>query len=167
MKRAIGAVLLLAAVLVQVTWAPRLEVAGAFPNLALIAVIGTTWTFGARAGLAWACFAGLLLDLTAAGPLGPHAIALLAAAYTTGFWARNFQGGGPVYPALAAVAGTALYSLILVGADDALGLPVPPPAAIVQLILAASGYNALLMPVGLVVLRRLRSPGVGGRVEAV
>jgi rod shape-determining protein MreD len=156
LKKALGVLLLLAAVLVQVTWAPRLEVAGAFPNLALIAVIGITWTAGARAGLAWACVAGLLLDLTSAGPLGPHALALLAGAYATGFWARNFQGGGPVYPALAAAAGTALYSLILVGTDNALGLSGPSPAIIAQLILAASAYNALLAPVALFMLRRLQ-----------
>jgi rod shape-determining protein MreD len=155
----------LAALLVQVTWAPRLEVAGAFPNLALIAVIGITWTQGARAGLAWACIAGLLLDLTAAGALGPHALALLAAAYASGFWARNFQGGGPVYPALAAAAGTVFYSLILVGADVTLSLPVPPMAITIQLILAASAYNALLMPLGLFTLRRLQSPGSGRRAE--
>ena len=39
MKRLAIAALLLATVLVQVTWAPRITVAGAFPNLALIAVI--------------------------------------------------------------------------------------------------------------------------------
>ncbi len=158
MKRAFGSLLLLAAVLVQVTWALRLEVAGAFPNLALIAVIGITWTLGARAGLAWACVAGLLLDLTAAGPLGPHAVALLLVAYTTGYWARNFEGGGPLYPALAAAAGTALYSLVLVAADGALGRPMPPLATAVQLIVAASAYNALLTPVGLAMLWRLHRP---------
>ena len=69
---------MVAVVLVQVTWAPRLEVAGAYPNLALLAVVAITWTTGVRAGLAWACVAGVLLDLTSAGPLGPHALALLA-----------------------------------------------------------------------------------------
>ena len=80
MKRLAIATLLLATVLVQVTWAPRLTVAGVFPNLALVAVIAITWTAGPRKGMAWACVAGLLLDLTAPGPLGPHAVALLAGA---------------------------------------------------------------------------------------
>jgi rod shape-determining protein MreD len=157
-RLALGGLVLLATVLVQVTWAPRLEVAGAFPNLTLIAVIGITWTLGARAGLAWACVAGLLLDLTATGPLGPHAVALLLVAYATGYWARNFEGGGPLYPALAAAAGTALYSLVLAAADGALGLPLPPLATAVQLMVAASAYNALLTPAGLAILWRLHSP---------
>jgi len=165
MRRVLGGVLLLGVVLVQVTWAPRLEVAGAFPNLALIAVIGITWTIGVRSGLAWACVAGLLLDLTAAGPLGPHALALLAAAYASGFLARNFQGGGPVYPALAAGVGTVLYSLVLVGGNHALRVPLPPLATTIQLIVAASAYNVLLMPVGMVMLRGLQSPGRRIRAE--
>lgn len=153
MKRLGSAVLLLAIVLVQVTWAPRMTVAGAFPNLALVAVIAITWTGGVRSGLAWACIAGLMLDLTAAGPLGPHAVALLAGAYLTGFWNRNFDRESLLQPVIAAALSTALYSLVLVAADDTLGLPVPPISVAVQLMVAASVYNALVMPFALALLR--------------
>ncbi|TAN31883.1 rod shape-determining protein MreD [bacterium] len=162
MRRLLGAGLLVAAVLVQVTWAPRLEVAGAFPNLALLAVIGVTWTTGVRAGLLWACVAGVLLDLTAPGPLGPHALALLAGAYLTGFWTRNLDRESPVHPALSAALSTALYSFILIGVDDTLGLPVPPLGVALQLAIAASVYNALLMPAALLLIRRLQAPIAGG-----
>ena len=77
MKRLGIAALLLATVLVLVTWAPRITMAGAFPNLALVAVIAITWTAGVRQGMAWACLTGLMLDLTADGPLGPHALAVV------------------------------------------------------------------------------------------
>jgi rod shape-determining protein MreD len=157
MKRLVGAVLMLAAVLVQVTWASRIEVAGAFPNVALLAVIAITWTAGARTGLIWACVGGLMLDLTAPGPLGPHALALLAGAYVTGFWTRNLDRDTPVHPAMAAAVSTVLYSLILIAADQALGLPVPPMRLALQLTLAASAYNALLMPLVLLPLVRVRA----------
>jgi rod shape-determining protein MreD len=156
MKRLAGGLLMLACVLVQVTWGSRIEVAGAFPNLVLLAVIALTWTAGVRLGLEWACVGGLLLDLTAPGPLGPHALALLAGAYVTGFWARNLIRDSPIHPALAAALSTVLYSLILVGADDLLGLPVPPMRLAVQLTVAASVYNALLMPPAVALLRRLQ-----------
>jgi len=42
----------------------------------------------------------------------------------------------------------------VVAADDTLGLPVPPLDVSLQLLVAASFYNAVLMPVGLVLLRR-------------
>ena len=155
MKRLIGGLLMLSAVLVQVTWASRIEVAGAFPNLALLAVIAVTWTAGVRTGLAWACVGGLLLDLAAPGPLGPHALALLAGAYVSGFWARNLARESPIHPAMAAAVSTVLYSLILVGADAWLGLPVPPIRLAIQLMIAASVYNAVLMPLALAPVRRL------------
>jgi rod shape-determining protein MreD len=158
MKRLGIAALLLVTVLVQVTWAPRLTVAGAFPNLALVAVIAITWISGVRYGMAWACVAGLMLDLTSDGPLGPHALALLAGAYLTGFWARNLNRDSVLHPVIAAAASTAAYSSVLVFADDVLGLPVPALGIALQLVAAASVYNAALMPVALAMMRRLHSP---------
>jgi rod shape-determining protein MreD len=158
MKRLGIAALLLATVLIQVTWAPRLTVAGAFPNLALVAVIAITWTSGVRYGMAWACVAGLMLDLTSDGPLGPHALALLAGTYLTGFWARNLDRDSLLHPVIAAAASTAAYSSVLVFADDVLGLPVPPFGIALQLIVAASVYNAALMPVAMAMMRKLHSP---------
>jgi len=165
-KRLGIAALLLVTVLVQVTWAPRIAVAGAFPNLALVAVIAITWTAGVRFGMAWACVAGLMLDLTADGPLGPHALALLAGAYLTGFWVRNLDRESVLHPVIAAAASTALYSAVLVLSDDVLGLPVPPVGIAVQLVVAAAVYNAALMPLALAVVRKLQIP-VTGRPEPV
>ena len=158
MKRLAIAALLLATVLVQVTWAPRITVGGAFPNLALVAVIAITWTAGVPQGMAWACLTGLMLDLTADGPLGPHAVALLAGAYLTGFWVRNVDRETLLHPVVAAAASTAVYSAVLVLADDLLGLSVPPLAIAIQLVVAASVYNAALMPIVLGVVRKLHSP---------
>jgi rod shape-determining protein MreD len=164
-KRLGVAALMLAAVLVQVTWAPRLTVAGVFPNLALVVVIAITWTAGVRSGMAWACIAGLMLDLTAPGPLGPHALALLAGAYLTGFWMRNLERESVLHPVVALAVSTAVYSLILIEADDLLGLPVPPLAVAVQLVAAAAVYNAALIPIALLVARKLHAPPLTRRIE--
>ena len=155
MKAVAGTLLLVGAALVQVTWASQLEIAGAFANPVLIAVIGLTWTQGVRSGMVWACVGGILLDLDAPGPLGPHALALLVGAYATGFWARNLDRESVLHPAAAVVVSTVLYSLVLIGADDALGLPIPPLRTAAQLIIAASLYNAVLMPPALLALRRV------------
>ena len=154
MKVVAGLALMVAAALVQVTWASQLEIAGVFPNLVLIAVIGLAWTQGVRAGLLWACAGGILLDLNAPGPLGLHALALLAGVYATGFWARNLDRESPLHSAGAVALSTVLYSVLLVAADDALGLPIPPLRTAVQLTIAASLYNAALMPLALLALRR-------------
>jgi rod shape-determining protein MreD len=157
-KRLAIAAVLLAAVLVQVTWAPRLAVAGVFPNLALVAVIAIAWTAGVRKGMAWACVGGLFLDLTAPGPLGPHAVALLAGAYLTGFWVRNLDRESVVHPVIAVAVSTIAYSLVLVVVDGMLGLPVPPFGVAVQLVIAACVYNAALMPVAMWFVHKLQAP---------
>ena len=166
MKRLLAVALMLATILVQVTWAPRLTIAGVFPNLALVAVIAVTWRSGVRLGMAWACVAGLMLDLTAPGPLGPHAVALLAGAYLTGFWTRNVDSESALHPMLAAAAGTAAYSILLVAADDTLGLPVPPLGVAMQLLVAASVYNAVLMPLALMLVRGHQHASPAARVSS-
>jgi hypothetical protein len=67
---------------------------------------------------------------------------------------------------IAAAASTAIYSAVLVLADDLLGLPVPPLGTAMQLVVAASIYNAALMTVALAIARRLHSP-VTRRAEPV
>jgi rod shape-determining protein MreD len=156
-KAVAGVLLMIGAALVQVTWASQLEIAGAFPNLVLIAVIGLAWTQGVRAGLMWACVGGILLDLNAPGPLGPHAVALLAGAYVAGFWARNLQRERFLYAMGAVACATVLYSLVLIGTDGVLDLPIPQPTTTAELMLAACAVNAALTPPLLGMLRRLTS----------
>jgi rod shape-determining protein MreD len=149
--------LLVAAALAQVTWAPRFEVGGAFPNLVLLAVVGATWTLGPRQAMVWACAGGVLLDLTASGSIGPHALALLAGVYIVGFWTRSMERPTALYAALTAAVSTLLYSAVLLLTEGLLGLPVPPFSTVAWLAFSASLYNALLMPPVLEVLRRLRA----------
>lgn len=157
MKRVAALGVMIALALVQVTWAPRIAVAGAFPNLVLLAVVVITWLRGVRAGMAWACIGGVLLDLTAPGPVGPHAVALLAAAYVTSMWARNFETAHALHAALTAAAGTAVYSLTLVLIDGLLGMPAIDAGVFIRLTVAAVVYNAALTPFALEVMRRLRA----------
>jgi rod shape-determining protein MreD len=163
MRVAACALLMLGAALVQVTWASQVDIAGAFPNLVLIAVVVLTWTQGVRTGLVWACAGGILLDLNAPGPLGLHALALLPGAYVTGFWGRNLDHASLVHPAAAVAVATVIYSLALIGANDALGLPYPPFRTAFQLTVAASLYNAALMPLALLALRGLTA---GSRLQS-
>jgi rod shape-determining protein MreD len=148
---------MVAAALVQVTWAPRFEVAGAFPNLVLLAVVGLTWTLGVRAGMVWACIGGVLLDLTAAGAIGPHALALLTGVYVTGFWSRNVEHATAIRVALTAAMSTILYSLVLVLAGGLLGQPLPDTTVAAWLTIAATVYNAALMPFAIELVRRLQA----------
>ena len=150
-----GLVLVPAAVL-QVTLAPRLEVAGAFPNVVLLAVVSWTLLEGAQAGMRWAVAGGLLLDLVAPGPLGVHALALLVAAYGAGI-ARRFFEPDPVFlPALSAALATVAYNLVLIGFAAAMRHPVA-LVPVIQLWVAPSAlFDAALMPAALWLLARLQ-----------
>jgi rod shape-determining protein MreD len=156
-RKAAGAAVIAAAALAQVTWAPRFEVGGAFPNLVLLVVVGVTWTLGARAGMVWACIGGGLLDLTSSGAIGPHALALLAGAHLIGLWTRDLERVTVVHVALTAVVATIVYSAVLVLIAGLLGQPAPDPGVAVQLTVAAAAYNALLMPFAIELLRMLQA----------
>jgi len=157
MRRAACVLLMAAAALVQVTWAPRLEVGGAFPNLVLASIVAITWAFGVQPALIWACIGGALLDLTSTGPIGPHALALLVGAYVVGSGIRNLERVTPTRVALTAAVATVLYSTVLLLSDNLLGLPVPPAGVALQLTLAAAVYNAFLSPLAFEVVRRVPS----------
>ena len=155
MRRAAGVAILGSAALLQVTVAPRLAVGGAFPNLVLLFAVCATWNLGVRSGMAWACAGGIALDLMSPGPVGPHALAVLAAAYVAGFWTRNAGPHEVAHAAVAAAAGTAVYSLVVIAAGAITDMPVPSPAVSAQLIAMSAAYNAALTPVAFALARRL------------
>ena len=145
-----------AAAMAQVTWAPRFEVGGAFPNLVLLVVVGLTWTLGPRAGMVWACIGGGLLDLTSSGAIGPHALALLSGCYVIGLWTRDLERAPALHVALSAAIVTVVYSAVLMVTAGLLGQPAPDAGSALRLAIAAVAYNALLMPLAMEVLRRLQ-----------
>ena len=157
MTRIAAGLLLLFAALVQVTWAQHLTVLGVFPNLVLVVAVAIAWTHGQRAGLAAACAGGLVLDLEAPGPLGPHALAMVCAAYVAGLWARDVDPARWMQPALATALATGIYALVLVGADDTLGLGAPPLSVTAQLAGLTALYNALIAVPLVAALRRTRA----------
>jgi rod shape-determining protein MreD len=154
------AAVMLAAALLQSTWGPRLEIAGAFPNLVLLVVVAGAWTLGPRSGMACACAGGLLLDLLAAGPLGPHVLALLPGAYAIGLLARGRQRPHVLLVAAAAAVVTLFYSAVLV-------LFHPAPAGVaVRLAAAAALYNSLLAPFVFGPVRRMVLGTITRRAQA-
>jgi rod shape-determining protein MreD len=154
MTRVAGAALVLFAALAQVTWAQALSVEGVFPNFVLVVVVAIAWTYGERPGLAAACLGGLLLDLAAPGPLGPHAIALLCGAYVAGVSARNVERAGVAFPAVATALLTVIYSIVLVGVDDTLDLSLPPLAVAARVAGLAAVYNAFIAVPVIIVMSR-------------
>lgn len=103
----------LLAALAQLSWMPALSSA-AYPNLCVIAVAAWCWARGTRPALGWAIAAGIVLDLGSDGPLGPHALALLAAAYAAGIVVTTVDGGPLVLPVSAGAATIAYGAVLLI-----------------------------------------------------
>lgn len=155
MSRAPAAVAVLAAGLLQVTIASRFEVRGVPPNLVLVAVVVITWTLGPRMGMVLACVGGLLLDVGTAGPVGPHALALLGGPYLIGWLSRRVQPPSAVVVAVTAAPATLLYCGVL------FGLQMPPVE-----MLAAAIYNAVLVLFAFVLVRPLSLGRISRRAQA-
>ncbi len=155
MRAALGAGVVILAVLLQVTLAPSLSVAGAFPNLIVLAVVGWTLVAGAGSGLRWALAGGLLLDLAAPGPLGLHALALAMAAYAAGWCQRSFHAEPLLLPFATGALATVVYNLVLLGAADTLGQNVLLVPVLQSWVAPAALYDAVLMPAVVLLLRGL------------
>jgi rod shape-determining protein MreD len=151
----VAGLLLLPSAVLQVTLAPRLELFGAFPNFVLLAVVGRTLLRGAGSGIRWAIGGGLLLDLLAPGPLGVHALALAVAAYGTGFLMRSFEPDPFLLPAASAALATVAYNLVLVAVSEALGHPVAFLPVLQAWVAPSALYDAALLPILLLLLRRV------------
>jgi rod shape-determining protein MreD len=146
---------LLAAAILQVTLAPRLDLLGVFPNLVLLAVVGWTLVRGAAAGIRWAIVGGLLLDLVAPGPLGVHALALVVAAYLCGFQQRSFAPDPVLLPGAAGALATVAYNLVLVGLSELGAHPVALLPVLKVWVVPSALYDAALMPFAFLLLLRL------------
>ena len=155
MRYLAAALVLLPAAILQVTLAPRLDLAGAFPNLVLLVVAGWTLARGAAAGIRWALIGGLLLDLVAPGALGVHALALVVAAYFTGFLQRSFAPDPLLLPAAAGALATVLYNLVLLGLSELAGHPLALLPVLQVWVAPSALYDALLMPLAFLLLRRV------------
>jgi hypothetical protein len=60
---------------------------------------------------------------------------------------------------IATAVSTAIYSAVLVGADDLLNLPMPPAAVVLDQAIAAAVYNSVLvLPVLMAATRLRRAP---------
>jgi rod shape-determining protein MreD len=149
--------LLAAAALLQVTLLGRLEVAVPAPNLVLVLVVARAWLRGGGAGMRWALAGGLLLDLTAIGPLGAHALALLGAAYAAGWLAASFENDAraPWLSGLAGAAGGAVYGVVLLGLADSLGLAQVSLRAAGPLVAVSALTTGLLVPPAAALMARV------------
>lgn len=139
----------------QLTLIGRLDPSLPEPNLVLAAVAAGSWLRGGRAGMTWALAGGFLLDLGASGPLGVHALAMLAAAYAAGVLATAFTSSGVPLAAVAGMVAAAVYGGVVLGAADLLGIAAVPLQSGLGLVAGEVLLAGVLTPCCVLVLSRL------------
>ena len=123
------------------------------PKRAPHAIAAWTWARGTRAGLWWAIAAGLVLDLGSSGALGPHALALVAAAYAAGLVTSTVDGGLFVLPASAGIA-TLVYGGVLLVTGAVLRESSLHIHANAGWILGTAAWDAAVAPAAVLLVRR-------------
>src|SRR5262245_65976118 len=98
--------LIVAACLFQATAAARIKIYGVKPDLVLLLVVIGTLVYGVRAGLLWAFFGGLGLDIFSGGPMGSSSLALMAAVLVAGLGHRTLSRFNVFVPLVTMVAST-------------------------------------------------------------
>lgn len=152
----ISTILLLVAVLIEVTVLAPLDLPGATPSLVLVVIVILAGQFGATTGAIAGFAGGLLLDIAppAAGTIGVSALLLTVVGYAAG---RFAESDDRPWWSLAIVAAIAAPLVVLAGAivGGLLGDPRVRWDEVLGLMLTSAGYALALGLVLALPLRRL------------
>lgn len=155
-RAVVSAILLLLAVLIEVTVLAPLPFPGATPTLVLVVVVILASQFGASTGAIAGFAGGLLLDIAppAAGTIGISALLLTVVGYAAGRFAESDDRPWWSFAILGALAAPLV---VLAGAvlGGLLGDPRVRWEDVVGLMLSAAAYALVLGLVLMVPLRRL------------
>jgi len=119
--RYISIPILFAAVIVQSTVMPIVQVAGGKPDLVLLIVLSWMMLAGLEEGLFWAIVGGVIQDIATGTPTGTTALALVITAGLQNFILGPLGRDNLVFPPLIAALGTVFYQVFLALALAVLG----------------------------------------------
>jgi rod shape-determining protein MreD len=145
----LSTVLVVIALVAQVSVLARLHLPGAVPDLLLLTVLGLALTYGHVGGCLIGFFAGLLADVAppADHAVGRYALVLCVIGYAAGL-AKPDNGqlrtaAGPMMVVIAAAIGT---TLLYAGVGSLVGDTAGAHVGLVKLVFTATLYDLLLAP---------------------
>lgn len=147
MSRAIFALLLIAAALLQATLLPAIGPVAVTPNLVLVLVLVRTVQRGVPEGLLWAFVGGLALDVVALDPLGTNGLAMVPVVLFGGLARRRVFQSGVLFGMLLAIGASLAHALVLNGVRMLGGESLVPLAALLRLTFLQALLNAVLVPI--------------------
>lgn len=165
LPRPVPTLLVLVAVLLQVTIVQRIELWGASPDLIVLVVVSVALLGGSIAGAWYGFIAGVAIALFAAIPLGPHAMMGTIIGYACGRWGEVLvTDEHPVPPLMAAVIATLAMQIGRPLIEFLLNPAVTTTRGVWTEALIVCAINAVLaIPVYTIVRRIVRGVGVTER----
>lgn len=156
-RRAVAALWLVTAALLQLTLLSRLHLPLGPANLALVSVLCLALLDGPAAGMGYGFAAGLLGDLMSTGTVGRLALVWTLAGYLAGLLAEpgGREEGGPLVPMAVVAGGSMLAAGGFAAVGAGLGEPHAPSAQLLTVVLGTGLYGLLLTPFVYPVLRGL------------
>lgn len=146
MRRLVLGLLVVAAVVLQVTVVNRLPLPGAAPDLVLVLVVAVALHDGARTGMLTGFAAGLLSDLSGDAELGRLALVHVVVGYLAGLVADDADVS-PVVPALVTGGLAALAVLLYAAGGVLLSDARVTGGAVLRSLASTVPYSAVLAPV--------------------
>lgn len=147
MSRAIFALMLIGAALLQATLLPAVGPIAVTPNLVLVLILVRTIQRGVSEGILWAFVGGLALDVLALDPLGTNGLAMVPVVLAGGLARRRVFQSGVLFGMLLAIGASLAHALVLNGVRVLGGEPLVPLAALLRLSFLQALLNAVMVPV--------------------
>jgi rod shape-determining protein MreD len=145
----LATVLVVIALVVQVTVLARLQLPGAVPDLLLLVVLGLALVYGHVGGALTGFGAGLLIDLAppADHAVGRYALVLCVIGYVAGLTKpETGRHRSATVPMLVVAAAAVTSTLLYAGVGTLVGDTAVDQSGLVKLILTATFYDLLLAP---------------------
>lgn len=145
MRIALAILVPVSAALLQASVVPFVSIAGARPNLPLLAAASWSLAAGAGEALWWAFLGGVVADLLSGGPLGAFALAALPPVAAIGLGERPAPRALPVLMGATFIAGAAFVAgMLYLGVLAVTGTPTPDPATLVAQVGGGAIFTGVL-----------------------
>lgn len=154
------ALLILATVIVQVSFFSDISILGTSPDVITVVVVALGLLGGGVTGAVCGFVAGLLLDSALLQTLGVSSLVLLAAGYLAGRYREGWEFTGLLAPALLAGGLTLLAASAFATIQVMLGVDAPVSLLVVREVIVKAVLSFLLMFAVYPVVRRILRPAL-------
>lgn len=143
-RRWVPAAAVVAAVLLQLSWAPRWAIFGVRPDLVTLVVVCLGFLGGPQTGAVAGFLGGLALDVLSLGVVGAGALSRAVAGFVAGLFEQNLFGTSVVLPMLAVATATMLAESLELATLLLIGTDLPILASVIRIVIPTALYNGLL-----------------------